>query len=355
MLEVQKYLETKTLDDLHAELGIEINKHREHPLAILNYNQIESPKTHPIVRECRALTLDTRSNALVSRSFNRFFNVGEVVDEMKLFNWSNSWASSKEDGSLLKFFNFENKWFACTRGSWGVDIMPGHTSLTWRDVIETAVGKIEELKLDPALTYICELCSPYNKVVRRYAEPKVYLLTMFKGEQELGQDLVNYLKPEKMLRPKVHYFGHIDDVTKHIQDVSAVDSSYEGIVLCDDGFRRWKVKSPTYLALHAMWGNGNLFLPKYLLPFILSGETSELLVYYKEVEATLEYYQNKVNAWKRELDALWETVKGEENQKSYALRVKDHCLSALMFQARKEKSKPSELFIKNEQLLLKYL
>lgn len=45
-------------------------------LLVLNYNQIESPKTHPIVIECRSLILDTGFN-VVSRSFDRFFNIYE--------------------------------------------------------------------------------------------------------------------------------------------------------------------------------------------------------------------------------------------------------------------------------------
>ena len=54
MLNVQKYLQTKTLEDLNSEFAIKIAEHPDGlPLVILNYNQIESnPKTHPIIREC---------------------------------------------------------------------------------------------------------------------------------------------------------------------------------------------------------------------------------------------------------------------------------------------------------------
>jgi hypothetical protein len=340
MLEVQKYLLDKTLDDLHAELGIEINRHSELPLVILNYNQIESPKTHPIVRECRALTLDSRDYTLVSRSFPRFFNWGEVAEEMKLFNFGKCFANDKEDGSLVKFYNFEDKWFVNTRGSWGVDVMPGsplENSVTWRDVVEMAVGPVQKLGLDPDLTYVTELCSPYNKVVRRYAEPKVYLLTIFKGEQELGSEMVDYLKPSKMLRPKVYYFNEISSVMDHIKETSVLDNSYEGVVLCDDGFRRWKVKSPTYLALHAMWGNGNLFLPQYLLPFILAGEGDELLTYYPEVGATFKAYKQRVeDAWLKLL-SVWEKYWQIENQKEFALAIKHETpFTGILFQLRKD-------------------
>jgi hypothetical protein len=77
MLAVQEYLKTKTLDNLHDELAIEINRHDTLPLAILNYNQIKSPKKHPIVLECRGLVLEIETWKIIARSFPRFFNFGE--------------------------------------------------------------------------------------------------------------------------------------------------------------------------------------------------------------------------------------------------------------------------------------
>jgi len=58
MFEVQKFLrDGNSLDDLANDLGIKVTKHETKPLVILNYDQIESPKTHQIVRECRGLIL----------------------------------------------------------------------------------------------------------------------------------------------------------------------------------------------------------------------------------------------------------------------------------------------------------
>lgn len=46
-------------------------------LYLLDYNQIDSPKTDPIVCECRSLIIDSDYN-VVSRSFDRFFNYSEI-------------------------------------------------------------------------------------------------------------------------------------------------------------------------------------------------------------------------------------------------------------------------------------
>jgi hypothetical protein len=363
MLEIQKYLKNgKTLDNLKEDLGIVSVIHPELPLVILNYNQIDSPKTNPIVREARALTLNLNWD-LVSRSFNRFFNWGEVQDEMKLFIFNDSWASDKEDGSLVKLYNFQGNWYANTRGSFGTDTING-TPFTWQELFLKGlnVDSLSELKLDPNLTYITEFVSPYNKVVRKYNEPKFYLLTAFNGEHELSPDEVDNLVQNEMIRPKRYNFNNIDSVTRHIQQISDSDATYEGIVLCDNNFRRWKVKSPTYVALHAMWGNGNLFLPQYLLPFILKCESDELVTYYPEVKETLAIYKEKVNVAWEQLLAVWTENWQIEIQKDFALAiVKKTPFSAILFNLRKKCGKNQtpqllkEEWRKSEDMILKVL
>jgi len=75
MLCVQEFLLTKNLEDLKNELGIEYNQSDD--LVILNYSQIDSPKRHPIVMECRGLVLEIGTWRIIARSFNRFFNWSE--------------------------------------------------------------------------------------------------------------------------------------------------------------------------------------------------------------------------------------------------------------------------------------
>jgi hypothetical protein len=77
MLKVQEFLQSgKTLDDLTAELGIKATHHPSLDLVILNYDQIDSPKINPLVRECRALTLDKRDWSCVSPILPQIFQLG---------------------------------------------------------------------------------------------------------------------------------------------------------------------------------------------------------------------------------------------------------------------------------------
>jgi tRNA splicing ligase len=153
MLEVQKYLNNKTLDDLNNEFAIKTTFHPNLPLVILNYDQIESkPKNHPIVRECRGLVLNSTDWSVAARSFPRFFNWGEVAEEMKDFDFSDFLVQSKEDGSLCLIYNFNGEWLANTRGSFATDLMQ-HQSFTWQEGFCMAMGVKNLKELDGVLSH----------------------------------------------------------------------------------------------------------------------------------------------------------------------------------------------------------
>lgn len=343
MLEVQKYLQQNSLQKLQEELFIQVNEKDD--LVILNYHQLESPKTHPIVRECRALVLEKGTWNLVAKSFNRFFNWGEMQEEMKDFNWGNCFSNTKEDGSLVILFNYKNQWYANTRGSWGTDICQG-TPYTWREVILQALNlkSLDDIPLPKHLTYACELTSPYNKVVRAYTKASLWLLSVFEGNDELEPKECDSLALQGNLRrPETFVFRSIEQVEKYIREVSENDKTYEGIVV-KDSRSRWKIKSATYLALHKLKGNGNIFNPKVLVSLVLSGDASEVLTYYPECEEIYREVEKKVNAAWKELAELWEETWRIESQKDFALAiVKKTPFSGTLFQLRKNKGKNQSL------------
>ena len=73
-LHIQKHLRNGgTVDELKEELSLGVHEHPESPLIGFSYSQIDSPKTHPIVREARGITLERDSWRVVAKAFNRFF------------------------------------------------------------------------------------------------------------------------------------------------------------------------------------------------------------------------------------------------------------------------------------------
>jgi hypothetical protein len=340
---VQEYLKSgKTHDLLASELGIKVTRHETLPLVILNYDQIESPKTHPIVRECRGLVLHAETHELVARSFPRFFNWGEVREEMDNFDFSDFHTLSKEDGSLVVLYYFDGQWRANTRGSFGLDNMQ-YSEFTWQDAFAKAlkVKSIKDLNLVKELSYVCEFCSPWNKIVRRYTEPKMYLLTVFHKEKELDQPSVDSLSVDaKFSRPERYNFRSIEEITDFLKKMEKDDATYEGVVICDKKFNRWKVKSATYLGLHKLKGEGdNLFNPKHLVPFILAGEEDELLTYFPEVKDVYNLYKMKVEEAYASLVALWKEHWQIESQKDFALSIGKTPFTGILFTLRKQYGK----------------
>jgi hypothetical protein len=342
MLQVQTYLRGgKALEDLTTELGIKVQRHDTLPLAILNYDQIESPKTHPIVRECRGLVIRSDNYDLVARGFARFFNWGEVADELGLFDFSDFAVHTKEDGSLVLLYFFDGNWMANTRGSFSQLKLEPH-DFTWQEAFCKAlkITSLQELKgrLDESLTYVCEFCSPFNKIVRRYPDPVMYLLTAFKGEQELPYKTVDTLVGDLFLRPARYEFTSIEGIQDFLNGQAETDPTYEGVVICDKDGRRWKIKSATYLGLHRLKGEGdNLFHPKHLIPFILAGEDTELLTYFPEVEETYQKCKKEVQEAYTVLEGVWRASQGIESQKDYALAIMGKTpFTGLLFTLRKE-------------------
>lgn len=344
MLRVEEFLLEKTYADLERELGIKATYHPSLPLVILNYDQINSPKGHPIVRECRGLVLDRRSNKIQAKSFDRFFNWGEMAEEMNDFNFKNFMVQTKEDGSLLLLWHFEGNWYCSTRGSFAVDKMQ-FMDFTWTDGVCKALGvkSLNELNgvLSPDLTYVCEFVSPWNKVVRQYKEPRLILLSAFRGKHELGwTELDEHIKdlPVAFARPARYEFKNIDEIIAFLNKQGTDDPTFEGVVIRDDAGRRWKVKSSTYLSLHRLRGEGdNLYNPKYLVPWALAGEGDELLTYFPEVTDKFKEVKAKIDSAYQNLERTWKEHWKIEGQKEFAQAIiKQTGFSGILFDMRKE-------------------
>jgi hypothetical protein len=354
---VQDYLcSGKTLADLEAEYHIKVMEHPDDPLVILNYCQIFSPKTEPLVHECRALTLQKGSWEVVARSFQRFFNYGEMAELTFRFNWKDFEATSKEDGSLMVLYHYAGRWRVNTRGSFAeLPIFTGGP--TWRQLFFGTLGEKLHL-LDPQLCYVFEMCSQWNKVVRSYPQPTLFLLAMFyRDGRELWRSDVERAAADLGVQcPQLFTFRDVTEILGHL-DSEDLDATFEGFVLRDDMGLRLKVKSARYVALHTLKGNdGNLFMTKNLLPFVLKGERDELLAYFPEVKNRYEEVDGKVKRLREEMLTAWEQAKDIENQKDFALTILPKTrLSSVLFEARRKGVSPEDLWREKEDLLLKVL
>lgn len=362
MLEVQKLLKSgKTLEKLDEELGIRATRCAQSTLVILNYSQVDSPKMHPATMECRGLTLDARNWEVVARAFPRFFNHGECPELQSKFDWESCVAEEKHDGSLMLLYRHEGQWRVNTRGSFAQgEIAPG-VNKTWEEcfyeaVDEVTLGDLAEQAIGTTHTFVFEYCSPYNKVVRRYEQPTLFLLAAFEnasGREAHPGELDSIAQHLRVQRP-ARFASSLESVLSLIK---AFDSpTHEGFVLKDKFGNRIKVKNKDYVALHQLKNNGNIFHPKAMVPLILRNEQEEVLLNLPECTEAVYDTIEKLGAARARLNAVWEHAKKFPDQKSFAQYVtKNTNLAGILFNARKQGKHPDEVFVESESMLLKTL
>lgn len=351
-METVEFIKQNGLAALTDQLAIKVVQHPTLPLVVCSYSQIDSPKMHDVVRECRGLVLDTRDFSVVSYGFRRFYNWGEDLEGMAAFNWSNCAATVKEDGTFVSLYRFEGQWVMSTRGTFG-DGPVGQVSMTWEQLFCNALG-VANLQEIPVLfeeppTFIFELCSIFNKVVRNYPKTKAYLIGARHpdGEEFTNGELDNlalHMQSLNVQRPETWYFKSSAEVDDFLRMKEEEDATFEGVVIRDDNNIRFKCKTQTYLAYHHMAGNGAGFLPKYLAPIILANEDAEMLAIFPEAKEIVDGVRTKMEMAYEELMQTWRDCHAIESQKDFALAVQGRTrFTGFLFSNRRDGGGEKEL------------
>ena len=344
MLEVQKFLLEKSLEELKAELGINYYLHPTLPLVGFKYDQIDSPKAHPVVRECRGLVLEDKTWKIVAKPFNRFFNVGELAEEFAEFDWNDCSITAKEDGSLIIMYYYAGSWHVNTSGSFGLGSQQVFGG-TWRELFYKTAGDDILMKLDENKfhdhTLIFELCTVYNKIVRTYKKNQIFLLAASQNNDDewsehsdLHVDTISTLIGVQ--RPERWTFTNQEDICNFLLSQEEKDPTFEGVVLRDKNNLRYKWKTSTYVSLHKLKDNGNVLLPKNLVPLVLAGEADEKKVYLPEISSALDAVAAIVDDLWSSLKDMWIKHSNIVDQKEFALSIKEHPLSSILFMNRKQ-------------------
>jgi hypothetical protein len=337
MMETIKYLNRINMESLIAEFSLSVNEWVDKEgqvLYVLNYDQIESPKNHPITNECRSLVVAQNENldwVVVSRSFDRFFNYGETQD---VYDITKMTAYEKVDGSIVSMFNWKGDWLYRTRSM----IMPTSKvngwDTTWKEFIEPVLfdkGFKEYLHMSN-MTYIFEIVGVENRVVTRYPESAAYLLAVRNNSTGNYEDTSLYHPTLRGWKsPKQYTFYSFNDCIKAAKELRELN---EGYVLYDHaGVPKIKVKNPAYVAAHHLRGEG--LNPKRVMQLVIMNEHSEYLSIFPEDEKHFENTCNKYLEMLNEMQSVWISAKDIDDQKEFALAVKHLPTSGVLFKARK--------------------
>jgi len=353
MLQVCEYLSKfsnslEALESLKSDFGIKYNIWEE-CLVVLNYCQIDSPKYDTITLECRSLVLELDTWEVVSRSFDRFFNLGEYEETTE--DWVRRPSESparfrtmsffeKMDGSLLGVFKYKGQVLYRTRSVIMPDSSINGFSTSWKDRIEQCIDFSvvnEILDLYKGYTLICELICPENRVVVDYqGETKITLLAC-RGKNDYcsWQDLELFASALNFSLPEKFSFSSTEECQNTVHSLKDLK---EGIVAYDtSGKPCVKIKNPAYVAAHHLRGEG--LNEKRILDLLLMEEHEEYLSVFPCDGELFSKYTMAYEILKLKLYILQEFIKLKEvqslPQKEFALIFKDFEESAIAFQVRK--------------------
>lgn len=288
MLNVQRYLLSKTLRDLKREHGVDF-KVADYKV-ILNYNQIEARSGDRIAEECRGLILRKADKSSIDESrplgetkilnfaFRRFYNHGDPA--CAKIDWDSAIVQEKADGTLcmLYFDDVKDEWHVSTRKVPEADLPINGHDMTFRQLFEKALFETSGLsfqefaaELEKGVTYAFELCTPFNRVQVHHDNYKLYFLLVreLKGNLEMPLEWMSLDVPPV----KTHPFSSIDDLVSFVNSRSSLEA--EGVVIVDKNFNRIKIKSLEYTTrarLQDVYGNS----PKNCLTLILSGKDDDV-------------------------------------------------------------------------------
>ena len=344
-MQVIEFIKQNGLQALTEQFAISVKQTDD--LLMLNYNQIDSPKTHPIVQECRSLILEAGTLKVVSRSFDRFFNYGEALNVMPEIDWSRAVAYEKVDGSLIKIYCHNGHWYISTKGMvYGDSDCMGY-GVTFKELVWKAIGvsndeefqeKLDSCIFDPLFTYIFELTSVENRVVKRYEGYKLYFLAAREnstGEYVSDDEKVWFENDEDVdfiHYPNEYKFNTPEDCIRTARELKDLD---EGYVVYQDGVPIAKIKSPAYVAVHHIRGEG--LNPKRIMQLVLVNEQDEYISYFPEDSEVFKPYVLAKSLLDHHIVAVYDAIKDIEDHKEFAIKAQSFPFKAALFQARSKK------------------
>lgn len=299
---------------------------------ILNYDEIKlwTPKNE-ISHKCRWSVYYwlPKNYKLIARTFDRFFNEWEKPEYLKDFiDYSKEfYTTKKEDWSLILLYNWNWNRVVNTRWSfWEWEISKDSGDLTYRDLFRDTFTKqwFSTSYLDVWKTYIFELCSPYNQVVDYYSDPVLFHITTF---------FLDWREEDPFMNPVVKYeCKSIEDIYKLVKSMK---STNEWVVVCQrqwDFIVRKKIKTESWVRLSHL---SEWVSKEKLRDVIIKKEKDEIISVFPYLTSLLNEMDNEYNTISKEIKDNYEKYKDIQDQKEFALSIKDLPYKSIYFQWRK--------------------
>lgn len=326
MLELQKFIlaNPNNWEQLLSDSPFYLKIKKKNGLVIFNYNQIKSDFDFPLVKECRGVILEEKTWKVIRLSFIKFFNYREKnADEI---DWTSATVTEKVDGSIIGLYFYNGKWRVCTNSTIDADdasLIQNSKFQTYKDLFYYAWENSTNLhfdELNPNYCYTMELVSPQNRVVIRYDQPCLYLLSI-RDMSTLKEVAIENNLP--IAKPKVFSLTSLNDCLLAAKELGL---SQEGYVVKDKFEHRIKIKSPEYVAMHYLRDINKITLPR-LIDVIKANEISEFLTYHPESKSFIENVQKQLknidNIIEHQQRIIIPFVKKYPTRKDFSLAIID--------------------------------
>lgn len=374
MLAIQNYLIKHGLEKTIKDFNL---KSRAYETKILlKYDQLSSPTlmAKPEMQDSRGIILELGTWKVLSLAFRKFFN-SEEGNAHKI-DWNTARVLEKLDGTLIQLYwdEYKGKWFAGTTGTAeGEGEVNNKNGTTFNDLFFQTVTEKYNLdlsKLRKMYSYIFELTTPYNIVVKPHGESSASLLTIRNLDtlEELSYDVVLTLGEGLGLPVVKSYDLNAKNAGALIKTFENMPWSDEGYVVVDANFNRVKIKNPAYVAVHHLKGKS---AEHNIITIVKSNEIEEFGATFPERKEELYKLKENYDILLAKLNTVWEELKLRKpknimpaEKKKYAAAVFEVCtkhdlkpFTGLYFGLADGKVENIETFLMNydDKLLYKML
>lgn len=325
-----------------AAIGVDARDYPDHKMWLLDYNQIECVKNHPVVNECRGLLM-AYDGSIVRKGFGRFYNLGENGDDT--FDFENAVVFEKADGSLMfvYFCPATEKWEIGTRGTAFAE-GPNEWFGTFRNFMLNAMGRTEEqfqvdaTRFDKRNTFLFEAVGPDNRIVTKYETNHLIelstIVTATGEEWPCIEDTSSFFTSFgwNVRSIKNYSFKTQEDCLVALGELTGLQEGYVAYNKLTGS--RVKIKSPVYLAAHRLRGQNGLTLNS-ISELVVMNEQDEYIAVFPEDAHKFVAAEEMWLKMRQDCFDAYDMNRKIESQKDFAMAVKDLPMSVVMFKARK--------------------
>lgn len=335
MLHIQNFIINNGLAKAITEFNLK-SRIYEHKI-LLKYDQLSTPTlmAKKEVQECRGLILERNTWKVMSLAFTKFFN-SEEGNAHKV-DWDTAHVLEKLDGTCIQVYYDWNDmtWYAGTTGTAnGEGEVNNKTGTTFNELFWTTVKQkynLDASKFNAGYTYVFELTTPYNIVVKPHGESSATLLTVRNLEtlKEVPFEALTGIADSLGVPRVKSYDLNAKNVGALLRTFENMVWHDEGYVVVDANFNRVKIKNPAYVAVHHLKGKT---AEHNIMTIVKTNEIEEFAATFPDRKDELVKLKENYDALVAKLNYVWDELQAfrpknitPQEKKKYATAVFEVC------------------------------